>query len=104
MSRYNSTRFITQEDSPRRYLTTKYPVIPLGENDLYVYIAKGDRYDVLAREYYNDTTLWWVISAANPKLTMDTLIPEPGTQLRIPHPSRIPSILNAYDSINSNNF
>lgn len=64
--------------------TTTYPAIPLSENDTYVITVGGDRYDTLAQEFYNDSTLWWIIATAN-TADRDTLNITPGTQLRIPH-------------------
>jgi hypothetical protein len=51
----------------RRYTTTKYPEISRSFEDIYVYTAMGDRYDILALSYYSDSTLWWIISSANPE-------------------------------------
>ena len=44
----------------RYYGTTKYPEIPLNFEDIYVYAEQGDRFDVLAQEYYGDSKLWWL--------------------------------------------
>jgi hypothetical protein len=65
-----------------------------------VYTTRGDRYDLLAQQYYNDPQLWWVISRANSLQTSDSLYPNIGEQIRIPSPSRIPSILSAFKAIN----
>ena len=48
------------------YRNTKYPEIPLSENDIYVLTDFGDRLDLLANQFYNDVTLYWIIAAANP--------------------------------------
>ena len=67
------------------YQTSKYPEVPLSVNDIYVYTTQGDRFDVLAQQYYNDSSLWWVISIANTdKLNQSTLIIPEGIQIRIP--------------------
>jgi hypothetical protein len=47
------------------YQTTKYPEVPLSDEDIYVYATQGDRFDVLAQQYYGDQSLWWIISIAN---------------------------------------
>jgi hypothetical protein len=39
--------------------------------------------DTLARQYYNDPSLWWIIAQAN-NLNSVNLGLEPGIQLRIP--------------------
>lgn len=71
-------------DQGRRYRVNPiYPSIPLSENDTYVITVGGDRYDTLAQEFYNDSTLWWIIASAN-NADRDTINITPGTQLRIP--------------------
>ena len=70
---------------PRIYRNTIYPVVPTSPNDTYVITDFGDRLDTLAQRFYKDSSLWWVISSANPNaLTFDSLAIKPGTQLRIP--------------------
>ena len=103
MKRYqNIGRFASiTSPSPRRYATTKYPEISRSFEDIYVYTAMGDRYDILALSYYSDSTLWWIISSANPEYGKDSLIPPRGIQLRIPAPSRTAEIIAQFDSINN---
>lgn len=102
MKRYKSINIIATSENPkRRYVITKYPEIVRGSSDIYVYVTKGDRYDLLAQTYYGDYSLWWIIAKANSNLTsLDTLYPNPGDQIRIPAPSRITSILSSYESLN----
>ena len=104
MKRYATIPVITTVENPkRRFIVTKYPEIPRGSSDIYVYTTKGDMYDLLAKSYYNDSSLWWIISRANPNLTtLDTIYPNPGDQIRIPAPSRISSIIGAYELLNKN--
>lgn len=102
MNRYNVAKVIkTPEDPRRRYTNVKYPLIPPSSLDIYVYTTQGDRYDILALNYYSDSTLWWVINRANSSQKNDTLYPTSGAQIRIPSPSRIPSIISEYNNINS---
>jgi hypothetical protein len=102
MNRYNVAQIIQKPDNPiRRYTNVKYPSILPSSSDIYVYTTQGDRYDILASTYYSDSTLWWIINRANPTQSSDSLYPTPGAQIRIPSPSRIPSILAEYSSINS---
>ena len=102
MKRYATISVITTAENPkRRFIVTKYPEIPRGSSDIYVYITKGDRYDLLAQTYYYDYTLWWVIARANLNLTdADSLYPPIGEQIRIPAPSRISNILASYAALN----
>jgi hypothetical protein len=102
MSRYNVAQIIKKPDNPiKRYTNVKYPSILPSSLDIYVYTTQGDKYDSLALTYYNDSNLWWVINRANPNQPSDTLYPINGSQIRIPSPQRIPSIMASYSSINS---
>jgi len=84
MSRYTDQPTTTGSMGNQMYTTTKYQKIPLSFEDLYVYSTIGDRYDELALQYYNDSTLWWVISMANDTLDQSSYFPPTGIQLRIP--------------------
>jgi len=103
MARYSPISIITTtEDPKRRYVRVKYPDIPRDFSDIYVYTTQGDRYDLLALSYYNNSSLWWIIARANVDVTiMDSLYPNVGIQIRIPGPSRISSILSDYETLNS---
>jgi hypothetical protein len=86
-------------NNKRAYKTVRYPEIPLSENDIYVISQAGDRFDILANEYYSDPTLWWVISISNQNLLQNSLsIPE-GQQIRIPN--NLSSILFNFENINN---
>jgi hypothetical protein len=78
--------------------SVKYPDIPLSENDVYLYTIRGDRLDNLAYQFYKDSSLWWVLSVANPDLPNDSLYPTLGFQLRIP--SDITKILRDFENLN----
>ena len=100
-SRYQNIAITTTPEIPaRRYVTLKYPEIQPDVSDTYVYTSKGDRFDTLAISYYNDSSLWWVISLANPTLPQNSITPPSGIQIRIPSRSRISSILAEYDNLN----
>lgn len=82
------------------YVTSRYPEVPLSENDIYVYTTQGDRFDTLAQQFYKDSSLWWVISIANTdQLSQNTLVIPAGLQIRIP--SNPASVVSAFNSINS---
>ena len=55
--------------------------IPKADDDIYVLSQWGDRLDLLAHQFYGDTTLWWYIARANNLFTIN--IPT-NMQLRIP--------------------
>lgn len=99
MARYDNQRERRTEDG-RRYLpTTRFPKIPLNENDIYVYAQRGDRFDLLAYSYYNDRNLWWVISRANSHIKHNSIFLPEGEQIRIP--ANIEEILLQYEELNS---
>ena len=103
MNRYSGIPIIQSvEDPKKRYANTKYPEITPEFSDIYVYATQGDRYDLLARDYYQDPSLWWIISRANPTQPSDSLAPYPGAQIRIPSANRISGILSQYNALNSN--
>lgn len=100
MKRYSNNT--SKVNGKNIYLTTRYPEIPLGHLNNYVYTTKGDRMDILAQIYYNDSSLWWIISKANPNIIpLDSIYLPVGKQIRIPHINQLPQILLKYKEINS---
>ena len=85
MNRYQGIPILKEISGKRAYATSRYPEVPLSENDIYVYTTQGDRYDVLALNYYGDSSLWWVISIANPNISLNSLVIPEGVQIRIPN-------------------
>ena len=65
MSRYEDTRIRRNKDLNRVYSYTMYPRIPLKNSDIFITTTYGKRLDLLANEYYKDSTLWWIIAQAN---------------------------------------
>jgi len=103
MARYSqipTTKIQLENTSPVVYKNAKYPPIPLGNQDIYVYTTRGDRYDLLAQTYYGNSEYWWIINRANPSQDADSLLPNPGSQIRIPSPGRINTILADYELLN----
>ena len=102
MNRYSVAQIVkTAENTSRRYTNIKYPLIPPSSADIYIYTGQGDRYDTLALTYYSDTTLWWIISRANPSQPNDTLYPNVGAQIRIPASARISTIIANFQNLNN---
>ena len=64
MNRYQDI-FVYKIDGKLVYASSRYPEVPLSNNDTYVYTTAGDRFDTLANQYYKDSSLWWIISIAN---------------------------------------
>ena len=86
--------------SKRFYGTTIYPQIPLNFQDTYVITQIGDRFDVLAQQYYGNSSYWWVISTANESLNQGSYYVQPGLQIRIP--SQLGAVLSQFNALNEN--
>jgi len=99
-SRYQYIKIIKNNIGKRYYTNNIYPQIPISGNDYYVITSVTDRLDLLANDFYGDPSLYWIIAAAN-NISGDSLVPEPGIQLRIPF--NIETAINAYTRINQNN-
>ena len=107
MNRYQPIPIIRVSGKPSCQ-TTKYPEVPLSDEDTYVYTTQGDRFDVLANQYYGDQSLWWIISIANTAvagtslpsdLPQDSLVIPEGMQIRIP--ANYASVLTSFKLLNS---
>jgi hypothetical protein len=83
MSRYLNNRTKKTIDGKTVYSPKIYPNIPLRDDDVYVATETGDRLDTLAYDYYDDSSLWWIIAAAN-NIHDAPLGLKDGTILRIP--------------------
>jgi len=99
MNRYENTIVKRRENGDRVYSYTLYPKIPIKNSDVFITPTYGDRLDVLANEYYNDTSLWWIIAQANGIKGFTSLYSKNFKgELRIP--TQIQDIINEFDSIN----
>jgi hypothetical protein len=97
--RYQNIKIVKYESTGSQYYSNNvYPDIPLSNEDDYVITVLGDRLDLLAFDFYGDTSYWWVIASAN-ALPGDSLYLEPGMQIRIP--SDLASVLNQYSYENT---
>ena len=86
-------------DGQTRFKNMILPTIPKTKLDLYVITVIGDRLDLLAKSYYNDVNLWWVISSANPDIIRkDSYALKPGMEIRIPN--NIQGIIEAFEELN----
>jgi hypothetical protein len=97
--RYKNIEIIRNSEFVRYKPNIIYPIIPIDVEDIYVTSVVEDRYDLLARQYYKNSKLWWVISLANPNLAKDSYYITPGNQVRIP--SNVEGILNEITKLNS---
>lgn len=92
MDRYNKTLKDSQIGS------TVYAVPSESPDDYYVVSTFGDRFDILALEYYKDAKYWWIIAAANPYIRRDSLSIQEGQQIRIP--ANLPQVLRYFENNN----
>ena len=96
--RYQNIQVVKNDTGNRYYSNNIYPDIPLSNNDNYVITVLGDRLDLMAFDFYGDTSLWWIIASAN-ALPGDSLYLTPGMQLRIP--IDVAAIVNEYKQVNT---
>ena len=79
--------------------TTILPKIERTAGDQIIVATSVDRLDILAKRFYKDVTLWWVIALAN-NLPGDSFFIEAGTQLFIPRDiSKITSNLKTINDV-----
>lgn len=98
MKRYSNIPYRKVEDITVTS-TTVYPEVAPSEEDYYIISSMGDRFDILAKQFYNNQDYWWVIASVNPNVRRDTMYITPGLQLRIP-PLR--KAIQLYESGNTN--
>jgi|TARA_B110000483_G_scaffold241714_1_gene325451 hypothetical protein len=97
--RYKNNTKLKTTEGKRYFINSVYPDIPYGESDTYLITSVGERYDILAQQFYGNSNLWWVIAVANDS-KKDGLVVEPGIQLRIP--ADIDKIVQNYETLNAN--
>ena len=90
-NRYKNTKITKDPTGTRVYKPTVYPKIPIKNSDLIITPKEGERLETLAATHYGDTSLWWIIAAAN-NLGKGTMKLTPGERIRIPRDIR--SVLN----------
>lgn len=80
------------------YQNNIYPTIQPTDTDYYIITGAEDRLDLIAYDFYQDSSLWWIIASAN-ALPGDSLYPPAGMQLRIP--TDVKTVLNQYNIQNN---
>ena len=83
MSRYATTKQIKDKNRSRKAETTIISTTPPTDSDIYINVTTPERLDLLANQFYNDATQWWIIAAAN-GLGKGTLFTPENLILRIP--------------------
>ncbi len=94
MARIDRSEFIKihqKKDKGRCYNTTMLPVIEKTFQDRYIFSRDGDRLDLLAYQFYNDSRHWIILALAN-NLGHGTLDVPGGIQLRIPPASVVTTL------------
>jgi nucleoid-associated protein YgaU len=76
-------KLIQTNSEKLRQQTTILPNV-VGVSDTYIQTITIERLDTLADRFYGDSTLWWVIAAAN-GIGKGTLRVPRGVKLRIPN-------------------
>ena len=86
-------------EGKRHYRGIRYPNIPVSNTDIYAITTTGDRLDLLAKQFFNDLKLWWIIAIANRDIIRrDSYSLESGLEIRIP--TGINQILKEFEKIN----
>ena len=81
MSRYEDTKVKSLKNGILVKNTTIYSVIPESDEDIFLLSTDGDRFDLLAHQYYGDVNLWWYLAKAN-NMKFNNI--PAGTKLRVP--------------------
>ena len=88
---------IPSKSGNQMYAPTYYPAIEPKNDDNYIITGTEDRLDLIAYDFYGDSTLWWVVAMVN-NLEGDSIYPPSGIYLRIP--KNISEIINSYNNFN----
>jgi len=83
----------TPKGSRSTYNTSKLLTVPKSSNDRYIFSREGDRLDLLAAEFYDDPTAWFILAVAN-NLGKGSLHVPAGVQIRIPDSIVVTQILD----------
>jgi hypothetical protein len=87
-SRLTGTKIYIDEDLNIPYLAQPNEKFSAKMTDMEIAFRAGMRVDLLAKEYYGDAQLDWVIMQANPRFFTPEDI-QPGDYIVIPSPKRV---------------
>ena len=76
-------RYVKNKITDQKYLTARLPKIAPSDSDRYIIAREGDRLDLLAQEFYQDSNKWWILALTNNLGKGDLLVPA-GKQIYIP--------------------
>lgn len=84
MSRTKFYKTKKRIDGKQQYTSFVFPSFNESADDIVINVSEYDRLDVLAEQFFNDPTLWWVISVYN-NISEPSLYVNNRTYLRIPN-------------------
>ena len=87
----NADLFIVADETIT-WAPTEFPNLPPAEDDLQYRIDREIRPEQIARDFYGNPRLWWVIAVAN-NIRNPLTDFKPGLILRIPAPERVQVLL-----------
>ena len=94
MARYSTKNKIKVDKQGRKSFISKIlPRIEADDRDHFIHRVDGVGLSALAKQYYNDETLWWVIAKANGVGKRGFGIDKNLKVVRIPHKDRLPKIV-----------
>jgi hypothetical protein len=93
-NRYSNIPTILKTGKGKVYDSVLLPNVDANDTDIVVMTVQGDRLDLLANEYYEDPSMWWVIALKNDMTEIDLSMKE-GIILRIPSRNEALEIKNS---------
>ena len=93
-NRYSNIPTILKTGKGRVYDSVLLSNVDATDSDIVVITIQGDRLDLLANEYYQDPSMWWVIALKNDMTEIDISMKE-GIILRIPSRNEAIQIKNS---------
>jgi hypothetical protein len=93
-NRYSNIPTMLKTGKGRVYDSVLLPNVDATDRDIVVITVQGDRLDLLANEYYQDPSMWWVIALKNDMTEVDIAMKE-GIVLRIPSRTEAIQIKNS---------
>ncbi len=93
-NRYSNIPTILKTGKGKVYDSVLLPNVDANDSDIVVMTVQGDRLDLLANEYYEDPSMWWIIALKNDMTEIDLSMKE-GIILRIPSRNEALEIKNS---------
>jgi len=84
MSRVKFFNTKKREDGKQQYASFVFPSFEENPDDIVIEVDEYSRLDILAEQFFNDATLWWVLAVYN-NIGEPSLYVNDRTILRIPN-------------------